>query len=47
MPRTYGFLKVQLQFKMAADRVPSLKLSGVGFVKMLLRILKEQRHGNG
>lgn len=36
MRRIYAFLKVKLQFKMAADRVPSLKLSGIGFVKMLL-----------
>jgi len=47
MPRTCAFLKIQLQFKMAADRVPSLKLPGVGFVKTLLCIFKEQRHGSG
>jgi hypothetical protein len=33
MPRTYTFFNVQLQFKMATDRVPSLKFSGLGLSK--------------
>jgi len=47
MPRTCAFLKVQLQFKMAADIVSSLKLSGVRFVETLLCIFEEKRHGSG
>lgn len=47
MPRTYAFLEVQLQLKMTADMMSSLNLSGVGFVKTLLCLFKEQRHGSG